>query len=227
EIPALIECLKANPVVRIGTAFSHLAAADNPDHDRFTKKQIASFAQMSLTLQKSLGYSFPRHILNTSGIMRFPESQFEMVRLGIGLYGYSENEVLNTQLMPSSRLKTVISQIKHLSEEDTVGYQRAGLIKKASRIATLPVGYADGFSRALGNGVGAVVINGHRAKTVGNICMDMCMVDVSEIPCKEGDEAEIFGNDIPLQELADKMNTILYEVISGISRRVKRVYFHD
>lgn len=227
EIPALIECLKANPVVRIGTAFSHLAAADNPDHDRFTKKQIASFAQMSLTLQKSLGYSFPRHILNTSGIMRFPESQFEMVRLGIGLYGYSENEVLNTQLMPSSRLKTVISQIKHLSEEDTVGYQRAGRIKKASRIATLPVGYADGFSRTLGNGVGTVVINGHRAKTVGNICMDMCMVDVSEIPCKEGDEAEIFGNDIPLQELADKMNTILYEVISGISRRVKRVYFHD
>ena len=227
EIPVLTGLLNENPSVKVASVFSHLAAADDPGHDNFTKSQIAQFKQMAETLRKSLGYSFRRHILNTVGILRFPESQYEMVRLGIGLYGYSANSEAMSNQIPSSRLKTIISQIKHLNAGETVGYQRSGEINAISRIATLPIGYADGFNRSLGNGRGEVSIQGRRAKTVGNICMDMCMVDVSDIPCKEGDEVEVFGNDISMNELAEKMGTIPYEVITSISRRVKRVYYHD
>lgn len=226
DIDALNKLLSANPNIRVASVFTHLAAADNPAHDEFTRSQVARFNRMSQKLQKNLGYSFSRHVLNTAGIHRFPEFQFDMVRLGIGLYGYSEDADLEQQLMPSSRLKTIISQIKLLEPGETVGYSRAGEVKTSSRIATLAIGYADGFNRLLGNGNAEVLINGYRAKTIGDICMDMCMVDVTGIPCKEGDEVEIFGEEIPLRELATKMNTIMYEVISGISRRVKRVYFH-
>lgn len=227
DLDELIAVLKAHPFIRIASAFSHLAAADNPAFDDFTAHQIELFKQMSGRLQKETGSTFRRHILNTAGILRFPESQFDMVRLGIGLYGYTDLLEAERSLMASSRLKTIISQIKHLEPGETVGYQRSGKIESISRIATLPVGYADGFSRMLGRGNGEVFINGYRAKTVGNICMDMCMVDVSEIPCQEGDEVEVFGAEIPLEELAERMKTIPYEVISGISRRVKRVYYHD
>lgn len=222
----LIAVLKESPEVKVASVFSHLAAADNPAHDDFTRTQVSRFNLCTQRLQKALGAPLKRHILNTAGVLRFPEYQFEMVRLGIGLYGYSDAPEIAQHLVPSSRLKTVISQIKQVPAEETVGYQRAGRLTKASRIATIPIGYADGFSRRLGNGNGEVAINGYRARTVGNICMDMCMVDVSEIPCIEGDEVEVFGQHIPLDELARKMDTIPYEVISGISRRVKRIYYH-
>lgn len=221
----LIKMLNDSHFVRVTSAFSHLAGADNPDHDDFTRSQIALFSKITQEIQRGLKYNFRRHILNSAGILRFPEHQFEMVRLGIGLYGYLDGPEAMKNLMPSSRLRTTISQIKHLKSGATVGYQRAGKISEASRIATLPIGYADGFPRMLGNGAGEVSINGYRAKTIGNICMDMCMVDVSQTPCKEGDEVEVIGEEISLHEMARRMKTIPYEVITGISRRVKRIYY--
>lgn len=226
DMDQLIGVLKDNTEVRVESVFTHLSAADNPAHDDFSRLQISRFNDCIRQLVKALGKPVKRHVLNSAGILRFPEYQFEMVRLGIGLYGYSDDPEMAIQLTPSSRMKTVISQIKHVQQDETVGYQRSGKLDKPSRIATIPVGYADGYSRKLGNGVGEMSINGYRARTVGNICMDMAMVDVSGIPCQEGDEVEIFGAVIPLEELAKKMDTIPYEVISSISRRVKRVYYH-
>lgn len=223
----LIEMLNDSRFVRVTSAFSHLAGADNPDHDDFTLKQIELFSKITQTIQRGVGYNFQRHILNSAGILRFPQHQFEMVRLGIGLYGYLDSPEALKELTPSSRLRTTISQIKHLEPGETVGYQRSGKITHPSRIATLPIGYADGFPRMLGNGVGEVSISGYRAKTIGNICMDMCMVDVSHIPCKEGDDVEVFGHEISLHEFAKNMKTIPYEVITGISRRVKRIYYRN
>lgn len=227
EMTRLAEVLQQNPTLRVASVFSHLAAADNGLHDDFTHEQARKFIAASENLKSQLGYSFLRHLLNTSGILRFPQYQLDMVRLGIGLYGYGIPPQLEGALMQSSRMKTVISQIKTLQPGETVGYQRAARVDSTKRIATIPVGYADGFPRALGNGKGEVAIAGFRAPTVGNVCMDMCMVDVSNIPCKEGDEVEIFGPEVPLNELAARLDTIPYEVISGISQRVKRVYFHE
>lgn len=204
DLKELGEMLSDSREVRIASAFSHLAAADNAAHNVFTLEQIERFKAMTRTLRDQLGYSFLRHILNTAGILQFADNQFDMVRLGIGLYGHSENPEVEKALIPGSCLMTTISQIKHITPNDTVGYQRAGRFEHSGRIATLPIGYADGYSRSLGNGVGEVVINGYRARTVGNICMDMCMVDVTTIPCKEGDEVEVFGRDIRLNELAKK-----------------------
>jgi alanine racemase len=227
EVAELIRTLKEQPLIKVASVFSHLAAADNEVHDDFTHNQARKFIRMSRELQEELGYDIPRHLLNTSGMLRFPDYQFEMVRLGIGIYGYGGQGAHAGKLVPASRLKTVISQIKNLDPGETVGYQRSGRLEKAGQVATLPIGYADGYSRALGNGKGSFWINGFRAETVGNICMDMCMVNVTGIPCKEGDEVEVFGPNIPVEELARLMNTITYEVISGISRRVKRVYYHE
>lgn len=227
DLEKLGKILKDFSGIKVASAFSHLAAAGSPEHDDFTHQQINVFRQITQRLKQVLGYNFKRHILNSAGVLRFPNFQFDMIRLGIGLYGYSTHPEAQQNLQITSRLKTIISQIKHLNPGDTVGYDRAGVISASSRIAVLPVGYADGFSRRLGNGVGEVSIAGYRAKTVGNICMDMCMVDVSEIPCHEGDSVEVFGEDISLPELAEKMETIPYEVVAGISRRVKRVYIQE
>ncbi|TVR39367.1 MAG: bifunctional UDP-N-acetylmuramoyl-tripeptide:D-alanyl-D-alanine ligase/alanine racemase [Cryomorphaceae bacterium] len=227
ELNQLAQVLQQNPGLHVASVFSHLAAADNGLHDDFTHEQARKFITALENLKNQLGYSFLRHLLNTSGILRFPQYQLDMVRLGIGLYGYGIPPELKAELMESSRMKTVISQIKTLQPGESVGYQRAAVVDSIRRIATIPVGYADGFPRALGNGKGEVAIAGFRAPTVGNVCMDMCMVDVTNIPCREGDEVEIFGSDVPLNEMATRLNTIPYEVISGISQRVKRVYYHD
>ena len=182
---------------------------------------------MSEIIRSHFSYDIHRHILNSSGISRFPGAQFEMVRLGIGLYGIGSNANEQAQLKNVSTLKTTISQIKNIPAGESVGYSRKFIAKKDMRIATVPIGYADGFSRRLSNGKGKMIVQSQLAPIVGNVCMDMCMLDVSTIQCAEGDEVIVFGEQRPIAEIAREMDTIPYEVFTGISRRVKRVYFHE
>jgi len=213
--------------LQIRSVFSHLAGSDEPKHDDFTLQQIKKFGDMSEVIRSRFSYPIFRHILNSAGIVRFPGAQFEMVRLGIGLYGIGANESEQAQLKNVSTLKTTISQIKNISAGESVGYSRRFVAKKEMRIATVPIGYADGLSRRLSNGKGKMIVQGKQASIVGNVCMDMCMLDISGIQCVEGDEVLVFGEQYPISLLAKDMDTISYEVFTGISRRVKRVYFHE
>ncbi len=221
EIDELIQQLKNYPQIYVKTIFSHLAVSDEPDNDEFTKQQISKFKKISKKIISELGYPVDRHILNSSGIERFPEANFEMVRLGIGLYGFGFNQ---DKLMNVSTLKTQILQIKKVKKGETVGYGRKWTANKDTKIAILPLGYADGFSRALSNGVGEVLIKNIKVPIIGNVCMDMCMADIGSLNAEEGDEVIIFGDEFPASEIAKKLNTIPYEIISGISERVKRIY---
>ncbi len=227
ETDLLAKKLNTQTGVEVKTIFSHLAGADNPDLDDYTREQIKRFKQESDRLESLLAYPIQRHLLNSSGIERFPEAQFDMVRLGIGLYGVS---VLNEQsILSVATLKTRILQIREVNKENTVGYNRNGRLEKDSLIACLPIGYADGLDRRLGNGRGQVLINGVLCPTVGNICMDISMIDVTNIQAKEGDEAIIFGNQagIKIADLAEQLGTIPYEILTSISPRVKRIYFKE
>ncbi len=225
ELNAVIQVIKKSQNLFVRSVFTHLCVADEPDQDAFTQKQFERFEYLSNIVRNAFDYKIIRHILNSAGIERFPEKQFEMVRLGIGLYGISAVDQKKVQNVSS--LKTTISQIRTVKKGETVGYGRKGMVDKLSKIAILPIGYADGFNRHLGNGVGHVYINGHLAPVIGNICMDMCMVNVTGISCKEGDRVEIFGEHIPLTDLSDEINTIPYEILTSVSRRVKRVYFQE
>jgi alanine racemase len=214
---------KAN--LRVVSVFSHLAASDEEVFDAFTREQITLFEGVYSALKQKLGYSFLSHILNTSGIERFPDAQFDMVRLGIGLYGVSNFN--QEKLQEVSTLKTTVTQIHTLVEGETVGYGRKGKVKGQMRIATIPIGYADGIPRQLGNGVGKFSINRHIAPVFGSICMDMCMIDVTGIPAEEGDEVIIFGKGWPVSGLAKLAGTIPYELLTSVSERVKRVYYQE
>ena len=225
HIPELISALKACQSLHVQSVFAHLAAADEAKHDAFTLEQIAIFKTNTSLLRKELGYDFIRHTLNSSGIERFPQAQFDMVRLGIGLYGISALE--ENPLRVVSTLKSTIVQIKDITPEESVGYGRKGRVARPSRIATIPIGYADGLNRLLSNGVGSFMVRGQRVPIIGNICMDLCMVDVTDVKAEEGDEVIIFGESPSITEIAEKLNTIPYEVLTGISRRVKRVYFQE
>lgn len=225
EINELIQIIKQNDCVSVKSIFSHLAASDEPDHDAFTRLQFSRFYEDSKKITKELNCPIFCHILNSSGIERFPEAQYNMVRLGIGLYGVSV--LKHNKLMHVGTLKSVISQIKKVPAFETVGYSRKGQVKHDSLIATVPVGYADGLNRRLGNGVGRVIINGKSAPIIGNICMDMCMIDITGIKAEEGDEVIIFGEQNTIADIAKQMGTIPYEVLTSISRRVKRIYFHE
>lgn len=225
DMERLLTLLKGQQQVKVRSVFSHLAGADEARFDDFTLQQIKTFERCADLITGSFPHKILRHILASPGIERFPQYQFDMVRLGIGHYGISS--VPGTALKQVCSLKTVILQIRTLHPGDTVGYSRRGVIARDSRIAVLPIGYADGFDRRLGNGVGEVYINGQRAKVVGNVCMDLCMVDVTDIDAHEGDPVEIFGEHIPLSEVASWLGTIPYEVLTGVSRRVKRVYFQE
>lgn len=224
EIPQLIESLKKLKSIKVRSVFSHLVASDEAIHDKFTIKQIKDFVGISQQIGKILPYSFMRHIVNSSGIERFPDAHFDMVRLGIGLYGISPQN--QSALVNIGALKTKISQIKTLKAGETVGYSRAGKSSQETRIAILPIGYADGLNRKLSNGNGSVFIKGKFAPYIGNICMDMSMIDLSDIVAKEGDEVVIFGKEVPITQLAKQTGTIPYEILAGISGRVKRVYLH-
>ncbi len=225
HIPELILTLKACQSLRVQSVFAHLAAADESKHDAFTLEQIIIFEKNTALLRQELGYDFIRHTLNSSGIERFPQAQFDMVRLGIGLYGISA--LPENSLRVVSTLKSTIVQIKSISPDDSVGYGRKGRVARPSRVATIPIGYADGLNRLLSNGVGSFVVREQRVPIIGNICMDLCMVDVTDVKAEEGDEVIIFGESPSITEIAGKLNTIPYEVLTSISRRVKRVYFQE
>lgn len=225
ELPLLLQRLKGQTAVIPRSVFSHLAASDSEAFDDYTHSQIALFNQVSSEFQQAFPHRVLRHISNSAGILRFPDAQFDMVRLGIGLYGV--NPVDGSILQNVSTLKTTILQIRNLPAGETVGYNRNGKLLRDSRIAALPIGYADGLNRRLGNGNFYCMVNGQKAPYVGNICMDVCMIDVTDIDCKEGDKVIIFGDELPITAIADKLETISYEVLTTVSSRVKRVYFQD
>ncbi|WP_321424563.1 bifunctional UDP-N-acetylmuramoyl-tripeptide:D-alanyl-D-alanine ligase/alanine racemase [uncultured Bacteroides sp.] len=225
EMPELIKRLKSQNAVLPRSVFSHLVGSDSTKFDVFTRQQIEVFDKASLQLTSAFQHKILRHICNSAGIERFPGAQFDMVRLGIGLYGVSavDNSIINNV----STLKTTILQIRDVPKDDTIGYSRNGHIERDSRIAAIPIGYADGLNRHLGNGNAYCMVNGKKAPYVGNICMDVCMIDVTDIDCKEGDKAVIFGDELPITVLSDILETIPYEILTSVSSRVKRVYFQD
>jgi len=225
DMEQLLARLKGQTQVKVRSVFSHLAGADDPKFDAFTKQQVATFTACADQLSAASSHHIMRHILNSAGIERFPEYQFDMVRLGIGLYGISA--LPNVNLKQVCALKTIILQIKNVKAGETVGYSRKGIINTDKRIAIIPIGYADGFDRKLGNGVGEVLINGQRAKVIGNVCMDLIMIDVSNIEAKEGDQVEIFGDHLTISEVAGWLKTIPYEILTSVSRRVKRIYYQE
>lgn len=228
ELEALCDLLEENPYIRVQSVFSHLVASDSEAHDEFTRKQIKQFKLASEQVETALGYTVIKHISNTSGISRWPDAQFDMVRLGIGLYGIDAAvpDHLNG-LQPIATLKTSISQVKNILAGETIGYNRNGSLLKDGRIATVRIGYADGYLRAFGNGVGKMLVKGVLVPTVGNIAMDMCMIDVSAVEVKEGDEVIIFNEQQTIEDLAQQIGTIPYEILTNISQRVKRVYFYE
>jgi Alr-MurF fusion protein len=225
ELPELIDRLKGQESLRVRSIFSHLAGSDEVRFDGYTHQQLELFERLSTRIQAAFSHRILRHILNSAGIDRFPEYQYDMVRLGIGMYGISA--VDGTTLRNVSTLKTTILQIRQLDSGQSVGYSRKGMLNRISRIATLPIGYADGLDRHLGNGSGDVIINGRRAPFIGNICMDACMVDVTDIHAEEGDDVLLFGEGLSLSEVAEKLGTIPYEILTSVSNRVKRVYFQE
>jgi alanine racemase len=223
----LAETLSGLQQIKVKSVFSHLVGTDNPELDHFTNDQIQIFERATAALENKLGYSFLKHICNSGGITRFRNAHYDMVRLGIGMYGVGVNAEEQNHLQNVSTLKTRISQIKNVSKGKTIGYNRNGKVEKDTTIATIPIGYADGFRRDLGNGKFSVYINKIPCKTIGNICMDMCMIDITGLNCKEGDEVIIFENFEQVKNLASAMNTIPYEVLTSISSRVKRIYVQE
>lgn len=212
--------------LRVISVFSHLVGSDEACHDNFTLEQISLFDKAAKKLQEALGYEVTRHILNSAGIERFAQHQYEMVRLGIGLYGISAID--NSKLKNVATLKSYISQIREITAGTTVGYGRRTRVNRTSRIAVVPIGYADGLDRRLSNGIGTVIVRGKRAPIAGNVCMDICMIDVTDIDnVHEGDTVTIFGDDNPVWEQSEKIGTIPYEVLTGIGRRVKRIYYTE
>jgi len=209
--------------LKIISIFSHLAASEDCNERDFSKNQINTFKKISEEILEKLDHFPFRHILNTSGIINYPEAQFEMVRSGIGLYGYGNDTKVDSELKPVATLKTVISQMHKIEPSESVGYNRAYKSDGYRTTATLPLGHADGIGRQYGNGKTYVSINGKKAPIIGNVCMDMTMIDVTGIDCKEGDEVLVFGQDASAEEFASTTNTISYEILTAISSRVKRV----
>lgn len=224
EVPELIKQLKKHPNLKVEGVFSHLAASDQPEHDDFTKKQISLFKELVAGIEKHITYKFDKHILNSNGALRFPDAQFDMVRLGIGLYGFVADPKDAKHIKNVAVLKTKIAQLKTIPKGDTVGYGRKGKATKQLTIATVPIGYADGISRRIGNGNWQVKLHNKFAPTIGTVCMDMCMIDVTGIDCKEDDELYIFYDQQSTVQLSELLQTIPYEILSSISPRVKRLF---
>ena len=225
DIFKLIDRLKHQNAIIPRSVFSHFVGSDSDGFDEFSARQFALFEEGSQKLQAAFSHKILRHMDNSAGIEHFPERQMDMCRLGIGLYGVDPRS--NLMLSTVSTLKTTILQMRHVPAGETVGYSRKGMIERDSVIAAIPIGYADGLNRGLGNRRCYCLVNGQKAEYVGNICMDVAMIDVTDIPCLEGDQVEIFGEHLPVTELSDVLGTIPYEVLTGVSNRVKRVYFQD
>ncbi len=224
ELNKVTNIVKENDCVKIKSVFSHLAGSDDSNFDNFTQEQIKKFESVANDLGNNFSDPVLRHILNSAGIERFPEKQFEMVRLGIGLYGISNTGL---PLQNIGTLRSTISQVKKVNPSETIGYSRKGEISEESEIAIVPLGYADGIDRKLGNNNGSVYILGKRVPIIGNICMDMLMINVTGLGVKPGEKVEIFGPNIPITEVAEKVGTIPYEILTGISQRVKRIYLQE
>lgn len=227
QIDDLISILKVNKSIKVKSILSHMATSDDKQHYEFALSQIELFDRLSLKLMHALGINPIRHILNTSGISNFPEAQFDMVRLGIGLYGISNDSEEQKYLENVGTLKSIISQIRTIDAGESVGYGRRFVAEKTTKIATIPIGYADGISRQWGNELGYVTINNQKATIVGSVCMDMLMVDITDINCMEGDAVIIFGQDPTVIYMAEKLNTIPYEILTSISQRVKRMFYRE
>jgi alanine racemase len=223
ELDELLQNLLQNPHIRVKSVFSHLAAAEDPLEDSFTNGQINLFEQMTFRMQKVLQDEFFRHLLNTAGIFRFPQAQYDMVRPGLGIYGYNLVREAQSELQPIARFKTRINQIKKLKAGDTVGYNRNFTAINDAEVALLPVGYADGFNRLLGQGKYFVRCKGIRVPVIGNVSMDTISIDVTGLNCKSGDEVVLFDNQQDVYHLAELLQTIPYEIITSITRRVQRV----
>ena len=219
--------LKTSAQFKIQSVFSHLAASDNEVHDDFTKQQSAAFLKACKVLEKNISYPFIKHIANTAAIHRHKNLQLDMVRLGIGLYGVDANAIMQEQLKNVSTLKTTISQIKKVKKGESIGYSRKGIAEKDSTIATVRIGYADGYPRNLSNGIGKMWVKGKLVPVIGNVCMDMTMLDITTVDAAEGDDVIVFGEQLPVTDLAQWASTIAYEILTGISQRVKRVYFEE
>ncbi|GAB4017815.1 bifunctional UDP-N-acetylmuramoyl-tripeptide:D-alanyl-D-alanine ligase/alanine racemase [Spirosoma migulaei] len=227
ELAEVANYLKGHDNLHVATVFSHLVGSDDARFNSFSTQQYETFLRSTAILEAALGYRPTRHLLNSAGIVRFPDYKLDMVRLGIGLYGVEASGINQAALQTVGTLRTVISQIKTVRAGESIGYSRRGVLDHEARIATLAIGYADGFDRRLGNGVGQVWVNGTRCPTVGNVCMDMTMIDVTSAVASEGDDVIIFGPDLPITELAKQMDTIPYEILTGVSERVKRVFFKE
>jgi alanine racemase len=228
EIDELISILQQHKNIYVKSVFSHLAASEDAQFDSFTNEQITHFNKLSDYLIAALKTPIKKHLLNSSGIVRFPSAHFDYVRLGIGLYGVDSSSTIQEKLQSIGRLKTRVAQIKYVQKGETIGYSRKGIADKDIKIGVLAIGYADGYDRRFGNGIGEVFIAGQRAKIIGNICMDMCMADITHIDdVHEGDECEIYGKEISIIEQAKRIGTISYELLTRISSRVKRLYYLD
>lgn len=227
ETSRLVQLLNQTSSFKVQSVFTHLAASEEAGQDEFTQQQFTIFQDAAARLESELGYSFLRHIANSAAVIRHPDMQLDMVRLGIGLYGVDSAASGKLSLQTVATLKSTIAQLKYLQKGESVSYNRKGVVDRDSVIATIRIGYADGYPRRLGNGKGKVAVNGHLAPVIGTVCMDMFMVDVTGIPAQEGDEVIIFGSAVPVEQVAEWAQTIPYEIMTGISQRVKRVYFEE
>jgi alanine racemase len=229
EVAELAERLASQGLMRVQSAFTHLVASEDPASDAFSREQSYLFSKACDQLESGLGYGFLRHTANTAAIARFPDLQFDMVRLGIGLYGVQTAGFPALQLQEASTLRTTVAQVKHVAAGLTVGYNRKGRVDRPSLIATIRIGYADGYPRCLSNGIGHVSIDGVLCPVIGNVCMDMTMIDVTDHPgrIEPGKEVVVFGPDLSVAKVAQWAGTIPYEILTGISPRVQRVYFEQ
>ena len=227
EIKMLAEHLRNNNKIKVQSVFSHLIASDDKSRDEFTNKQAAIFLNCCEDLQRVLSYNFIRHIVNTSAISRHPDLHMDMVRLGIGMYGIDGKASMQKKLKNVSTLITTIAQVKKVKAGENIGYGGNSILEKDSEIATVRIGYADGYPRALSNGIGKMYVQYKLVPVVGNVCMDMTMLDVTGINCKEGEKVIVFGEQLPIQQIAEWCNTISYEIMTGVSQRVKRIYFEE
>ena len=223
DLEFISKTLQGSANLKITGVLSHLAASEDKEEKDFTRRQIDTFAKISNGLTQLLGYQPLRHILNTSGIVNYPEAQLDMVRSGIGLYGYGNQKEVDSKLQPVANLKTIISQLHKIEPGETVGYNRAFTAKGYQITATLPLGHADGIGRHYGHGKTMVLLHGKQVPIIGNVCMDMIMIDVTHVPCKEGDEVLLFGAEHSAEAFADSGNSISYEILTSISQRVRRV----
>ncbi|ANW94806.1 alanine racemase [Wenyingzhuangia fucanilytica] len=224
EVDELLSLIENNKHIKVASAFSHIAASEDLNEKEFTEKQITTFNNIIAQLQSKLTDHFTVHMSNTSGIINYSNAHFNMVRMGIGLYGFGNDEKETAQLKNVATLKSIISQIRTVKKGDSISYNMAFTAQKDEKIAIIPIGHADGFSRPLGCGNGYVTINGQKAYTSGNVCMDMILVNVTNIDCKEGDEVIIFNNQKTVEEFAKICNTISYEILTAMAQRIKRTF---